>query len=423
MQPPRLPPPGLPWPHKRGSSQKSTAEEPQAIAYGVLEKIDAKTLVLAADDTRIITYQLSDKTKFLRQQAEMKPSELKAGDRLEVAATEDNDGYLHAVTVRFQKAGPATTTAPPASQAQPAASSAPAPATIAAAADATLPPVTVNQPLPNDEVPHLKRGKPPKRASSEPDETVVASTALPASQTPPVPPPAPTPPQPSPIDRAREAASQFTQSLPNYVCQEVVTRYQSDTHPTSWTAQDVVTAVVVYEDGKESYRNLTVGGRPVKKDITEISGTWSTGEFGTILLDLFHPATAAEFIPRGSSRIEDRSALLYDFRVTQPHSHWHIQQASQAVEPAYRGSVWIDKETYRTLRIEMQAVNLPPDFPIDTTETAIDYASVRIGEHEYLVPVRAETLGCVRGAPVCMRNVIEFRNYKRFTGEADIVFH
>ena len=43
--------------------------------------------------------------------------------------------------------------------------------------------------------------------------------------------------------------------------------------------------------------------------------------------------------------------------------------ASQSIRPAYRGAVWIDKETGRTLRIEMEAVDLPAAFPVDKAET------------------------------------------------------
>ena len=65
--------------------------------------------------------------------------------------------------------------------------------------------------------------------------------------------------------------------------------------PANWQAQDLVTADVVYEGGKEDYRNITIGGKPFKKSMEETGGAWSTGEFGTILINLFNPGTAAQF--------------------------------------------------------------------------------------------------------------------------------
>jgi hypothetical protein len=91
--------------------------------------------------------------------------------------------------------------------------------------------------------------------------------------------------------------------------------------------------------------------------------------------------------------------------------------------PAYRGSIWIDKETSRVLRIEMQAYQMPEGFPFDKVESATDYEFVRIGgDHEYLLPVHAETLSCERGTNMCSRNVIDFRNYHKYAGEAEIKF-
>ncbi len=206
------------------------------------------------------------------------------------------------------------------------------------------------------------------------------------------------------IAKAAEVAESFTETLPNYVCQQFTSRYQNQSHVTSWQAIDVVSAEVVYENGRESYRNLKINGKPVKKGMEELSGAWSTGEFGTLLRDVFSPATAAEFHFRKDSTIAGMSAALYDFKVEHQNSHWHVQVASQSVFPAYKGSVWIDKKNGRVLRIEMQARNVPSEFPLDTVETVADYEYVRIGgTQQFLLPVHSETLSCQRGTNYCSR--------------------
>ncbi len=96
--------------------------------------------------------------------------------------------------------------------------------------------------------------------------------------------------------------------------------------------------------------------------------------------------------------------------------------ASQSINPAYRGSVWIDPASGRVLRIEMQARSLPSEFPMDTVESAVDYDSVRIGTQEVLLPTHAENLSCERGTPNCSRNVIDFRNYHKYEAESSVTF-
>lgn len=224
------------------------------------------------------------------------------------------------------------------------------------------------------------------------------------------------------IEKTREAVSTFTGSLPSYVCTEQIARFINTSHRVSWQALDIVSAEVVYENRKEQYRNLQINGKPVKKAMEELSGAWSTGEFGTVLVDLFSPATAADFRFRRTSKAGGRDAWLFDFEVDREGSHWHVQVASQSILPAYRGSVWIDKETSQVLRIEMEAVQIPKDFPMDKIESATDYQYVRIAERQYLLPVHAEVLSCQRGTDNCSRNAIDFRNYHKYSGESTITF-
>ena len=70
----------------------------------------------------------------------------------------------------------------------------------------------------------------------------------------------------------------------------------------------------------------------------------------------------------------------------------------------------------------MQAVDLPKEFPADTAESAVDYELVSLGTDKFLLPVHSEVLTCLRGTSTCDKNVIEFRNYHKFSGESKILF-
>jgi hypothetical protein len=237
---------------------------------------------------------------------------------------------------------------------------------------------------------------------------------------------------PQPIQRpgdqtiwsARDAAFEFTDTLPNYVVKQYTTRYQTDVargNRTSWQALDIVTADVVCEGGKESYKNILVNGKP-PHDAIEKTGSWSTGEFATVLQGILAPQTAADFHNKRSTNIVNRPAWVYDFAVDQPRSMWHVTASSESVVAAYTGTIWIDKENFRVLRIEMQAVDMPRSFALDDVESAVDYDYVMIGGEKYLLPVHSEALSCVRGTAECTRNVIEFRNYKKFGADTSITF-
>ena len=137
---------------------------------------------------------------------------------------------------------------------------------------------------------------------------------------------------------------------------------------------------------------------------------------------MLSPNTNADFHGKRSTTIVNRAAFRYEFSVEQPNSHWHMEAQGQSYQPAYTGSIWIDKESYRVLRIELSAQNLPRAFPLDQVESAVDYDYVLIGDGKYLLPTHSEALSCAHGATNCTRNVIEFRNYKKFTADTSITF-
>jgi hypothetical protein len=326
-------------------------------------------------------------------------------------------------------------------------SPAPAPAATASAdqpADQPIdnrPTTTVRPPDPARDAddpgpPQLKRGAPAARrpatssASSTSDDSPVltAKSTEPASQTRELPPirrdNAAIPIQDDPvIQKAREAAANFSGILPNFFCLQNTTRYQTDNPKRGWDAIDVVTADVAYENGRESYKNIKIGNKSVGGTMDQLPGARSTGEFSTLLEVLMNPATGAAFRKDGQDNIRGRTAWVYKFEVRRERANWRIEGNSQLYYPAYRGSVWIDKETARVLRVEQEARNMPPLFQFDTVESSTDYDFVRLGTPEqFLLPVEAEVLSCERGTSNCSRNKIEFRNYRKFGAESSITF-
>ena len=208
------------------------------------------------------------------------------------------------------------------------------------------------------------------------------------------------------------------------MCQQFTTRYiRGGGGERGWRALDVVSANVVYENNKESYRNIMINGKPAKKSMEELPGSWSTGEFGTTLRSLLSRRTAADFRFRKESTVAGLNTRVYDYKVERLRSDWRIQLGSQAIIPGYSGRVWIDTKDARVLRIEMQADNIPEEFPLDKVEAANDYGFVRLGGVvDYLLPTHAENLSCQRGTDICSRKSIDFRNYHKYSGESTIVF-
>ena len=424
---------------------------PEVNFKGKLKKIDGKVILLDLDDGRTASFQRSGKTKFYKDSKEIKPSDLHIGDRISLDAKEDPRAFLDALKVTFDNS-PAVADAhgryPGESAESPLAgiqydengrptlrkrSSEESPDLAGSA------PPSVSPPLFGDNVPTLKRrppaesqesagsdppaDSPPRDVDNGPPTLRKRNPAEPEhteSQEPGSAGPSSggrsdaSPPQDLLIEKARAAAVSSPGKLPNFICQEVMARSSRDANGSSWQPIDVVSTEVINKDGQESHRNFRVNDQPTDKE--NMSGSWPIGKLVSTLSDLLSPDTRTQFRFGGDTNLPNLQARVYDYDVARENSQWIMRMESQAISAAYGGTVYIDKESGRVMRLEMQAHDLPEGFPMDRLETDVEYAFVRVGEVSRLLPVHVETMGCQRATHACSRSVIDFRNYRQYTG-------
>ena len=475
---------GSPFPG--GGRRTNPNNGPVQTLDGMLRRISSGELVLESDDNLVTTVSLSSGTRYYLQPSDAttgngnppstaKRADFQAGDRVTVDATQDNNSYYRATKVVLVSTGTAAdkdraarpVDAPATSSSKTSSSdsgndddrprlhragssdSSSSQASTSPSSSSTSTRSSDNN-SDSDQPPTLRRGsassRPAPANTDQPAQTASASrpsihaddvggvTRLPDA-------PAiadddrdsvrSSPRRASPaagddpvIENAREAAFSFVETLPNYVVKQFTTRYGTEAArggKTSWRAIDTVTADVVSENGTEAYKNILVNGKPPREAI-EKTGAWSTGEYASLLQDVLAPQTDADFHGQRSTTIVNRAAYRYDFTVQRPNSHWHVYAASESYTPEYNGTIWIDKQNYRVLRIELSAQKLPRTFLLDTVESAVDYDYFTIGDGKFLLPAHSEALSCVRGTGECTRNVIDFRNYKKFSAETSITF-
>ncbi len=261
--------------------------------------------------------------------------------------------------------------------------------------------------LPSGEEGGAPKVAPPPTASKGP--AIDISASLPANR----------PPLDPVVELAAGTESEFDRTLPNFLCDEIVKRSHSETKPAKWKKQDLVEVDLMYVDGKEDYRNIRVNGKALKSGTPEDTGSWSTGDWSTTTYDILHPSTAANFKRRGKDTIAGIPCDVFDFTVEKPNSHWTVRYG-KPIKPAYKGAIWIDPQTGRTLRTEMQAVKLPNDYELDWVEQMTEYGWVTIGTEKYLMPVKSENIACWRYTTKCTRNEIDFKNYRKFSAESTI---
>jgi hypothetical protein len=238
------------------------------------------------------------------------------------------------------------------------------------------------------------------------------------------------------LDEVRTYALNYSQTLPDYICTQVVRRYAapakggkyskyaSRSSDPSWQLENTLTIRLSYFEQKENYKLILVNNMVTQQDYQKVGGTISTGEFGSLLRQVFERATETHFEWDHWALMRNRPSYVFSYEVSQERSQWHAEVPDQGLDiiTAYRGLVYVDTETRQVLRITLEAVDLPPGFPIQHITDQLDYDYQELGDagQKFLLPLA----GIVRldSADVLTKNQIEFRLYHKYTSSSDIKF-
>ena len=186
-------------------------------------------------------------------------------------------------------------------------------------------------------------------------------------------------------------------------------------------------AELTYYDKQEHYKLVSVGNRSAASDATleSLKGTTSTGEFGSSLNYLFDPATGTHFRFEGIDHSQGSPTVRVGFRVPKDTSKRSIifreGTTEVGVVTPYRGRCWIDPGSLQVVQIKERAYRIPDTFPITRSEGSTQYDRVEIAEQQHWLPVRAEVLLENRSARLHTRNVIQFKQYRKFGSEVKFV--
>jgi hypothetical protein len=238
------------------------------------------------------------------------------------------------------------------------------------------------------------------------------------------------------LAHVREATRAAVGAMPDFVVRQLITRQYAFGTTKNWLPLDHLTVGVSYREseGGERYKVLAVNGVPTatpeahdRSDYEQESGASSTGEFVSMLKELFSDEAKTKFTAVDTDTLRNRRALVYEYEVKLENSQQTLifrgKGDSQVAHVGSRGRVWVDRETFRVLRLENVATEIPGGFPITAATNTIDYDWVSIAERKYLLPVAAEVVmtSVQDGRVYQTHNEIRFRSYQKYGTEVKIV--
>ncbi len=163
-----------------------------------------------------------------------------------------------------------------------------------------------------------------------------------------------------------------------------------------------------------------VNNHATTRSYHSLGGASSSGEFGSMLQQIFDKDTGATFEWSRWATLRGKRAHVYTYRVAQPNSQWRLNyERTQEVIVGYTGLIYVDRDTEMILKITLDA-EVPPAFPIQQASTALDYDYTKISEQTHMVPLKAEVR--MRTGILLTKNIVEFHLYRKFGADASITF-
>src|SRR5262249_60709817 len=160
------------------------------------------------------------------------------------------------------------------------------------------------------------------------------------------------------------------------------------------------------------------------RGVDNVNGAYQTGDYASGLPALYDPKPKTVFKPAGKERLGNRQTILYDFRVPKDSSKLVVKvEGFDNIIVGYSGTVWIDTETKKVLRIDQAVDDLPKSFPVTHSESSVNYDVLKLRglDVDFLLPISAEFIIADRRQKHYFRNLIHFKFYRKFETDIKIV--
>ncbi len=245
------------------------------------------------------------------------------------------------------------------------------------------------------------------------------------------------------LAQASSYARSYIGNLPNFTCTQTTHRLDNDpsrqaadidpdsqairtmlrAYPVPVTERDTLSSKLTFDSGADSHRQMSTVAVTGAPDRTPSRlGLTTSGEFGGIIQSVFSSGAVADAVWSHWETVDGKLVAVFKYSVDFARStfflYWQdFEKKEQRV--ACRGAVFIELDSGSIFRISWQAVNVPPAFPMHSSETVVDYRPVEIGGESWLCPVRSLTI--TGSEKVVSLNRVEFTNYHKFGSDTRLL--
>ncbi len=223
------------------------------------------------------------------------------------------------------------------------------------------------------------------------------------------------------LTKARAANENLYASLQSFVCHERIERFRGPLNAETGRTLDTVTANLSFENGVEHYSDVRQNMRP-RDGISNLTGAWSEGEFGTLLLQTGTLLKTQPVSFQALATLDGVATAIYRFDVPEEISPWDLDVDGRHYRLPFRTEVWISIETGEILKIARTSSGIAAETRISALEWMVTLHPVDLNGKQWLLPKTGEYSVLYDQSNRREWNLMNFSDYRRYGSEVSLRF-
>lgn len=221
------------------------------------------------------------------------------------------------------------------------------------------------------------------------------------------------------LERARIANDNVYSALQSFVCDEQISRFQGKGQ--SGRPLDTITAKLSFERGVEQYTSV-LQNKHERHGITSLTGAWSEGEFGTLLLQTQQLLSTQKVTFQDFADLQGEKVGIYSFDVASGDSPWDLSVGDHHYRVPFSTKVWIAVETGEIRKIDRSSLGIASETHISGIEWSITLDRVVLDGSKWLLPVNGTYSVLYANTNHREWNLLNFSGYRHYGAETAIKF-
>ena len=223
------------------------------------------------------------------------------------------------------------------------------------------------------------------------------------------------------LARAAKANQDLYASLQSFICSELIERYKGRVGSDSLRHLDTVSVQVALENGTEHYSDVRQNQRSIK-DLANLNGAWSEGEFGTLLQQSEQLLRTQPAVIDGAVELDGVPAVMLHFDVPAADSPWDLEVGGRHYFIPFLTHIWLSEASGEILKISRASTDIPAPLRIAQIDWTVTLSPVDLNGKQWFLPNKGDYQVIYRDSGRREWNILTFSGYHRYGAEVKLRF-